>query len=47
MNVSIVGAGYVGLVTGLCLADRGHHVRCLDVDAREDRAARRRRVADP
>ncbi len=32
MNVSIVGAGYVGLVTGLCLADRGHHVRCLDVD---------------
>ncbi len=33
MNVSIVGAGYVGLVTGLCLAERGHHVTCVDVDA--------------
>jgi UDPglucose 6-dehydrogenase len=33
MNVAIVGAGYVGLVTGLCLAERGHQVRCVDVDA--------------
>jgi UDPglucose 6-dehydrogenase len=33
MNVSIVGAGYVGLVTGLCLADRGHRVTCVDIDA--------------
>ena len=33
MNVSIVGAGYVGLVTGLCLADRGHRVRCVDIDS--------------
>jgi UDPglucose 6-dehydrogenase len=32
MNVAIVGAGYVGLVTGLCLADRGHRVHCVDVD---------------
>jgi UDPglucose 6-dehydrogenase/GDP-mannose 6-dehydrogenase len=32
MNVSIVGAGYVGLVTGLCLAERGHSVICVDVD---------------
>ncbi|MGE0704971.1 MAG: UDP-glucose/GDP-mannose dehydrogenase family protein [Vicinamibacterales bacterium] len=35
MQVSIVGAGYVGLVTGLCLADRGHHVTCVDVDSRK------------
>ena len=41
MNVSIVGAGYVGLVTGLCLADRGHSVTCVDVDEiRIDRLAR-------
>ena len=32
MNVTIVGTGYVGLVTGACLADLGNHVFCLDVD---------------
>ena len=33
MKVTIVGTGYVGLVTGACLADMGNHVLCLDVDA--------------
>jgi UDPglucose 6-dehydrogenase len=33
MHISIVGAGYVGLVTAACLAHIGHHVVCLDVDA--------------
>ena len=38
MRVSIVGTGYVGLVTGACLADRGHSVVCVDVDrAKVDR----------
>jgi UDPglucose 6-dehydrogenase/GDP-mannose 6-dehydrogenase len=32
MRISIIGTGYVGLVTGACLADRGHHVICVDVD---------------
>ena len=32
MKVSIIGAGYVGLVSGACLADKGHHVVCVDVD---------------
>ena len=32
MNVTIIGTGYVGLVTGACLADIGNHVFCLDVD---------------
>ena len=32
MKVSIIGTGYVGLVTGACLADVGNHVLCLDVD---------------
>ena len=35
MNVTIFGTGYVGLVTGACLADMGHHVLCVDVDARK------------
>ena len=33
MNVTIVGTGYVGLVTGACLAELGNDVFCLDVDA--------------
>jgi UDPglucose 6-dehydrogenase len=32
-SVTVIGTGYVGLVTGACLADLGHHVVCLDVDA--------------
>lgn len=33
MRVSIFGTGYVGLVTGTCLAEVGHEVLCVDVDA--------------
>jgi UDPglucose 6-dehydrogenase/GDP-mannose 6-dehydrogenase len=33
MRVSIIGTGYVGLVTGLCLADKGHVVIGVDLDA--------------
>jgi UDPglucose 6-dehydrogenase/GDP-mannose 6-dehydrogenase len=32
MRVSIIGTGYVGLVTGACLADVGHDVTCVDVE---------------
>src|SRR5437016_4576571 len=32
MNVTIIGTGYVGLVTGACLADAGNAVFCFDVD---------------
>lgn len=32
MNISIVGTGYVGLVTGTCLADMGHNVHCIDIN---------------
>src|ERR1700733_2943177 len=32
MRITIFGSGYVGLVTGACLADAGNHVMCVDVD---------------
>ena len=32
MNITIIGTGYVGLVTGTCLADFGHNVICVDKD---------------
>ncbi|MEO6967721.1 MAG: UDP-glucose/GDP-mannose dehydrogenase family protein [Rhodanobacteraceae bacterium] len=33
MKVTIFGTGYVGLVTGTCLAEMGNHVLCVDIDA--------------
>jgi UDPglucose 6-dehydrogenase len=37
MNISIIGTGHVGLVTGACLAERGHRVLCVDSDERKIR----------
>src|SRR5690606_9379480 len=41
MKIAIAGAGYVGLVTGVCLADFGHHVVCIDKDQRKIEALAR------
>ncbi|MEO8143512.1 MAG: UDP-glucose/GDP-mannose dehydrogenase family protein [Betaproteobacteria bacterium] len=38
MKITVVGTGYVGLVSGACLADMGNQVLCLDVDAAKVKA---------
>lgn len=32
MRVAVIGTGYVGLITGVCLANTGHHVTCVDLN---------------
>jgi UDPglucose 6-dehydrogenase len=39
-NIAVVGTGYVGLVTGTCLAETGNHVICVDVDVNKVRQMR-------
>src|SRR5512133_2879159 len=44
MDLSIIGSGYVGLVTGACFADVGHNVTCVDNDAHKLEILRAGRV---
>src|SRR5687768_15519480 len=44
MNVSIFGAGYVGLVTGACFAEMGNSVICVDNDATKVEGLKQGRV---
>ena len=32
MNIAVIGTGYVGLVSGTCLAEAGNNVVCVDID---------------
>jgi UDPglucose 6-dehydrogenase len=44
MNVSIIGTGHVGLITGACLAEKGHKVLCVDSDEAKIRKLRSRKM---
>ena len=44
MKIAIIGSGYVGLVTGVCLADFGHTVTCIDNDASKIAALKRGQI---
>lgn len=44
MRVSVFGTGYVGLVTGACLAEVGHQVTCVDIDAAKIEGLKQGRV---
>lgn len=45
MNITVIGTGYVGLVTGTCLAETGNHVICVDID--EEKIAKLRQGIIP
>src|SRR3989338_11411613 len=45
MKIAIIGTGYVGLTTGVCLADLGHHVVCIDHNP--DKVARLKQWISP
>jgi len=41
MKIAVVGTGYVGLVTGTCLAETGNHVTCVDINVNKVEAMKR------
>ncbi|MGF2618156.1 UDP-glucose/GDP-mannose dehydrogenase family protein [Rossellomorea vietnamensis] len=45
MNISVIGTGYVGLVTGVCLAQVGYRVTCIDTD--ENKIGKLKRAESP
>jgi len=40
MNITVVGTGYVGLVSGTCFAETGNKVTCVDIDKKKQQTWR-------
>ena len=47
MKISIIGCGYVGLVSAACFADAGHDVTCIDNDAEKLNMLKVSRLKNP
>ncbi|MBC8081146.1 MAG: UDP-glucose/GDP-mannose dehydrogenase family protein [Gorillibacterium sp.] len=45
MNIAVIGTGYVGLVTGVCLSEIGHQVTCIDIN--EEKVAKMKQGISP
>ncbi len=43
MKIAVIGTGYVGLVTGTCLAETGNTVTCVDIDEKKVRKLKKKR----
>ena len=37
MKITVIGTGYVGLVTGTCFSEMGNEVICVDIDEEKDK----------
>ena len=44
MKISVIGTGYVGLVTGTCFSELGNHVTCVDIDEEKIRELRNQKI---
>ncbi len=45
MNIAVIGTGYVGLVTGVCLSEINHNVICVDTDIGKNKKDEKRYFA--
>ena len=46
MKISVAGTGYVGLVAGVCFAEKGHNVICVDVDEKKNTINETRKISN-
>ena len=47
MRITVVGTGYVGLVTGTCFAETGNNVVCVDIDSEKIKMMQKTLFQDP